>query len=256
VAVPIKIENTIATKGTPGIQFTKGVFPREQITPASGVISGVVKGGADSLEGLNVSNYEDMFDKTVNGLTLIDITVKALPGGDAYVWGRYGQDPDKDLVWFSIREGSTQVKLWNSPEDKNVANIVVGPGGPKITPRYVTVPLLTIEWNPLEKVIYSDEIPDVATQGYAARGTLNRNTEFMNGQKFYPKSLKYMGVKLVNKRNSWIYHHVFQWRQVWMTNRWQNTPTDRMYWQESLIDENGNPYLRDAYPASQWNRIH
>ena len=249
------IPNTIATKGTPGIQFTKGVYPREELTPASGVISGVIKGGANSLESLNPDSYTHMFEKKVNGLTLIDITVKALPGGDAYVWGRYGQDPDRDLVWFSIREGSTQVKLWNSPENRDEPNIVVGPGGPKITPRYVTVPLLTIEWNPREEVIYSDKIPSVSTKAYQARGTLNRNTQFMHGQRFFPKSLRYMGVKLVNKRNSWIYHHVFQWRQVWMTNRWQNTPEDRMYWQESLLDEYGNPYLRDAYPAANWHRV-
>ena len=254
MAAPIKIENTLATKGTPGIQFTKGVYPRDQITPASGVISGVVKGGANSLDMLNPVNYEDMFDKEVNGLTLIDVTVKALPGGDAYVWGRYGQDPDKDIVWFSIREGSTQVKLWNSVGDRNAPNIVYGPRGKQIAARYVTVPLLTIEYNPREEIVYSDSIPRFASEAQDKRGTVNSSFFRMGGHKFQKNSLKYMGVKITNKRNSWIYHHVFQWRQVWMTNKYTSLD-DRMFWKESRLDENGNPYTEDVYPGSYFNFV-
>ena len=248
------IPNTIATKGTPGIQFTKGVYPREELTPASGVISGVIKGGANSLESLNPDSYTHMFEKKVNGLTLIDITVKALPGGDAYVWGRYGQDPDRDLVWFSIREGSTQVKLWNSVGNRDEPNIIYGAGGAKITPRYVTVPLLTIEYNPREEVIYSDKIPSVAGNAQDKRGTVNKAPFNMGGHLFHTNSLKYMGMKMTNKRNSWIYHHVFQWRQVWMTNIYRSSK-DRMFWKESRLDEEGNPYTEHVYPETTFGFV-
>jgi len=250
-----KFRNTLATKGTPGLQFTRGVGERGMVTPASGVVSGVVKGGRTALDSLNPGNFEDMFEKEVNGLTLIDITVKALPGGDAYVWGRYGLDPDKDIVWFSIREGSTQVKLWNSVKDRDSPNLEMGSKGMVTKARYVTAPLLTIEYNPDTSVIYSDSIPSVATKAYRVRGTVNRNTRWMNGQRFYPGSLKYMGVKLTNKRNSWIYHHVFQWRQVWITSHWMQKSGDKIYWEESVLDEDGNPYLRELYPASSWRNI-
>ena len=250
----IKIPSTLATKGTPGIQFTKGVGKRSEIIPANGVISGVVKGGADTLEGVNPDSYTDMFPAKANGLALIDITVKALPGGDANVWGRNGQDPDKDLVWFSIREGSTQVKLWNSIHDRDEANLVQGKNGMEIAPRYVTVPLMTIEYNPREKVIYSDNIPGVASAANENRGTVNRSPFRMGGHHFNVNSLKYMGVKMTNKRNSWIYHHVFQWRQVWMVNKFKSTK-DRMYWKDSILDENRNPDTVHVYPESSFQFI-
>ena len=74
-------------------------------------------------------------------------------------------------------------------------------------------------------------------------------------QRFAAGSLRYMGVKMTNKRNSWIWHHVFQWSLVWMTNRWLGTPKDRMYWEESRLDENGKPYLEKIYPYLSWNRV-
>lgn len=248
-----RFTNTLATKGTPGIQFTAGVGDRSQITPANGVISGFVKGGAKTLSRLHPEAYTGMFPKKSNGLVLIDITVKALPGGDAYVWGRYGQDPDKDIVWFSIREGTTQIKLWNSRASADEPNIVNGPGGLKITPRYVTVPLLTIEYNPQERVIYSDNIPAVASEANDERGTVNRGYFSMGGHRFKPNSLKYMGVKMTNKRNSWIYHHVFQWRQVWLTAEFRLR--DRMYWKESFLDDNNLPYVGHVYPESSFRVI-
>ena len=234
---------THSLEGTQGVQFTEGMLDKDD---SRGTITAYFSGGIDDYS-TDLAGNQGLFPSNLNGGPLRYVTTKMMEGGHGVVVARY-QDKDKKssgsgrnfVPRTQFQPGQQTVQLWNSPESEDVPNKLAG----EIRQRAVQATTYTISINGWE---YSQYMPHEARNGFPYRGTLNSQNYNIDGHTPFPAgSLFYVGTNVrhmeLQATDRWEWSHILMFRLIWPT-----TTGAGKHWEESILDDNGNPKMIDVY---------
>lgn len=234
---------THSLEGTQGVQFTEGIFDRDD---SRGTITAYFSGGIDDYQ-TDLAGNQGLFPSTLNGVPLRYVTTKMMEGGHGVVVARYQGKDKKDsrsgrnfVPRTQFQPGEQTVQLWNSPESEDVPNKLAG----EIRQRAVQATTYTISINGWE---YSQYMPQAASNGFGYRGTTNAQTYDIDGHPTFPVgSLFYVGTNIRHMElfanDRWEWSHILKFRLIWTT-----TDGAGRHWEESILDDNGNPDMIHVY---------
>ena len=236
-----RLNNLVNLKGTPGTEFTTD-FSFTRKNKSSGVISGIVKNGATTLNDLGGPYFTDMFPTRWNGVPRDTITAKAMYNGDVYLWAKYkypdmpkgSSSSSSEPHRFKATSGTEPITVFCKPDDKSkVFGSDTGgtlrqsnQNGRKVQAIYID-----IIWN-FDNHFYTEgsAVPEGAITGLKLTGSLNREELVFERFILPSKSCLYEGVEMVWKNNFWNYYHKVRYREYYPAK------DDMMHWEQPYVD--------------------
>ena len=237
-----RLNNLVNLKGTPGTEFTTD-FSFTRKNKSSGVISGIVKNGATTLNDLSGPYFTDMFPARWNGVPRDTITAKAMYNGDVYLWAKY-KYPDRpsgssssssEPYRFKATSGTEPITVFCKPDANGEVFGSENGGTLKQSNqkgRSILATQIVIPWN-FDNDFYTDgsAVPEGAIAGLKLTGSLNSSELFFDKLTLPSKSCLYEGVDMEWKDNFWSYYHKVKYREYYPAK-----DGDMMHWEQPYLD--------------------